>query len=324
MSAEPNVEAPGQVDPALPPSGTTNSEASTHLPVPPEMPGAEGKSISIPNAIQKEVSYLTNNADEILTRLNKLLTIPGGVSSLLSTANYTLYLLAYLHSVAPTRAKIIATLSRYLGRAAPKTPAGALSPAAPQSPLLTLALVLGETRTTLRLLGLFPMYVWLTTLIRTRKNPSDRITHTISLVQCTSYMTFQLLENTLHLTNKGVLSPTNAIHSRLNKPPGKLMTYACRAWLSGISCDFLRLIREAQLNSQKRSRAGEKISDEEQKQIDAKWWSEFVVAASWYPMALHYSIEGGVGLTLGMIGLCGIGANMANFRKMWESTKDKK
>lgn len=58
--------------------------------------------------------------------------------------------------------------------------------------------------------------------------------------------------------------------------------------------------------------------------IDSKWWSQLFVAASWWPMALHYSLEGGIGLNLGMVGALGFMAGAESFRAQWAATKDVK
>ena len=97
--------------------------------------------------------------------------------------------------------------------------------------------------------------------------------------------------------------------------------WSCRAWLVGVSSDFFRLGREAQLLQQRKDR-GETISESESKEIDRKWWAEFMTAASWMPVAVHYSVEGGLkGMNLGIVGLCGVSAGLNNFRAAWGATK---
>ncbi|KAK5938346.1 hypothetical protein PMZ80_009316 [Knufia obscura] len=327
MSAETNTTAPVTTDPALPPTDSTTSSSTksstSNLPITPEMPGSEKggsgpkRQIDIPR-VPTDLKSLLNTTDTTLTRLNKLLKTPGGLASFLSTTNYLLYILAHLHLTAPTRAQLLIKLNSYLGRSIPKIAPGAVSPTTPSTPLLPLALTLGDLRTTLRLTGLIPLYVLLKSLIKS--NEPDTLSYTIKLAQCASYITFQALENISHLTNKTVINAnwTNARFSRLGGTT-KMMTWSCRAWLCGITCDFLRLFREAQLARQ--NGTYERMNEEEKRNVDKKWWSEFFVATSWYPMAIHYSVEGGVGLNLGMVGACGFLANLGNFLKAWEGTK---
>lgn len=61
---------------------------------------------------------------------------------------------------------------------------------------------------------------------------------------------------------------------------------------------------------------------EEDASVDKKWWSQLFVASSWLPMAVHYSVEGGIGLNLGIVGLLGVMAGAETFRAQWEATKD--
>lgn len=326
MSAESNATAPVTADPALPPTDSASNSSdlsSSHLPVNPAMPGSEKsgsgpkRQVDVPS-VPNEVKSLLDRADSTLVRLNKLLKAPGGLASFLSTTNYALYILAHLHTTAPTRAQLLIKLNSFLGRAAPKVAPGAVAPSAPTSPILPLALTLGDTRTTLRLTGLIPLYVLLKSLLKS--SDPDRISYTIKLAQVASYIVFQALENVFHLTNKTVVNAnwTNARFARVGGH-AKLMTWSCRAWLCGISCDFLRLFREAQLGRQ--TGRYERMNADEKREADRKWWSEFFVAASWYPMALQYAVEGGIGLNMGMIGLCGFMANLGNFAKAWQATK---
>ena len=95
---------------------------------------------------------------------------------------------------------------------------------------------------------------------------------------------------------------------------------------------FLKLAREAQLESKRRavrarmSHEGKNAADEanDDDATDRKWWSQLFVAASWWPMALHYSVEGGIGMPLGVVGLLGAMAGAENFRSQWAATKDVK
>ena len=115
---------------------------------------------------------------------------------------------------------------------------------------------------------------------------------------------------------------------------GKAMLWACRAWLVGVSCDFLRVLRQATLIQQRRraaettegqadaranvEKAGKKERDEE----DAKWWRELIVPLSWLPVAIHYSVEGGLpGMNLGVIGFCGVMAGLGKTQEFWSATK---
>jgi hypothetical protein len=252
--------------------------------------------------------------------LNKLIKTTAGLGAGLSTLNYTLYLLAYLHMQAPTRAAVITYISRLIGRTPSKAPPGALAPTLPTSPLTPIGAMVSDVRTTLRLTGLIPLYLLAKTLISQRNNPDkDKILYRISLVQCAGYIGFQAIENVYHLTNKSVIHPS-LVATRGGIP--KWVMWSCRSWLVGVTSDFFRLWRESVL-LQKRKDAGETISREEQEKIDRKWYAELTTALSWMPVAIQYSVEGGLpGMNSGIIGFCGMMAGINNFRLQWAATKD--
>ena len=63
------------------------------------------------------------------------------------------------------------------------------------------------------------------------------------------------------------------------------------------------------------------MNAKEQEAMDKKWWNDLFVAVSWYPMALHYSKEGGLaGMNQGLVGLSGFLAGLGNFRAAWAAT----
>lgn len=325
MSAEPNANAPRSADPALPPTTDSNKEKTgLNTSAGPEMPGSapRDKNLSLSSLpIDLRPKSLLSTADATLTRLNAVLKQPTGLAAFLSTTNYALYILTHAHLTSPTRAQVINTLRTTFGLPASKIPPAALKPAAPTSPLLPLALTLADLRTTLRLTGLIPLYIALKSLIKTRNQAKDKVTYAIQLAQVLSYMTFQFIENVYHLTNKTVIN-SNWTNTRFARLGGleKLVTWSCRAWCSGITFEFLRLARQTQLANQPGSDYS-KMDANAKKEADKKFWTDLFVATSWYPMAWHYSVEGGIGLNLGMVGCCGFFANVGNFLRLWQETQ---
>lgn len=324
MSAEPNATAPRSADPALPPTtdSKTDKTASTTSAAP-EMPGSapRDKNLSLSTLpIDLNPKSLISNTDVTLTRLNTLLKTPAGLAAFLSTTNYALYILTHAHLTSPTRAQVINTLRTTIGLPASKIPPAALKPTQPTSPLLPLALTIADLRTTLRLTGLIPLYIALKSLIKSRNKAKDSVTYTLQLAQVVSYIGFQLIENIYHLTNKTVINAnwTNTRFARLGGS-AKLVTWSCRAWCSGITFEFLRLARQTQLARQPGSEYSQ-MDASAKKEADKKFWTDLFVATSWYPMAWHYSVEGGIGLNLGMVGACGFFANVGNFLRLWQET----
>ena len=240
----------------------------------------------------------------------------AGLGAALSTLNYSIYLAAYLHSKAPTQAAVITYISRLIGRTPQKAAQGALAPVAATTFLTPLGAMISDTRSTLRLTGLLPMYIWLKTLLSKKSSADmDPALHRIALLQCAGYIGFQALENIYQLTGKGIVSPT-----LIEKRGGvaKWVAWSCRAWTVGVASDFLRLWREAGIEKEKR---GTKTTKEKE-DFDRKWWNEFMVATYWMPVAIHYSLypSGIPGMNTGLVGFFGMMAGLNNFRNQWAAT----
>ncbi|KAH4805800.1 hypothetical protein HBI64_161370 [Parastagonospora nodorum] len=274
------------------------------------------------------------NVDRTILRLNKLLASPGGLSAFLSTFNYSLYILAYLQSKSLT---LSALATRILALVRPacddtKIPATTLINNAGIPPVAALAVLISKARTTLRLFGLFPLYAWLRTLLAGPKPGADVVLHRIALLQATSYATYQALENICLLADSGVISPSFIARiNRADPKTARLYLWAYRAWLGGVSCDFLRLGREWQLEAKRRAtrrqmvadgRAIAEYQDEEDKKFDGRWWTDAMIASAWLPMALHFSsATGGLpGWNLGWMGVCGLVAGGTRAKALWRST----
>lgn len=319
-------------DPAAEPGVPAENHPST-------IPPAAEKSVSA--EVQKRAPSLVNLArtpDKILLRLNKyvslysstfkikvltshphrLLAAPGGLSAFLSTFNYTLYLLTYLEAKSlPLQAKLF----QRLGKAAYPTTA---TPG--PSSIAALATLLSSCRTTLRLLGVPPLYAWLRQLLQGPKQGQDRVLYATALTQCVFYLIFQSFENIALLTDHKVLS--SSLTSRFNKSgnTARIYIWSYRAWFAGVVCDFVRLAREAQLEKQRRasrteSEKGGVSTLEEDQKADAKWWADAVVPAAWFPFALHCALESGLpGFNLGVMGLSGGIAGLSKFVGLWQAT----
>jgi hypothetical protein len=116
------------------------------------------------------------------------------------------------------------------------------------SPFAKLGAVVANTRTTLRLFGLLPIYVRARKLMNDSQG-MDRVLYIIAVVQCSLFATYQFLENVAFLTDNGVLS-RRSLGRMTGHASGSMATMyriAHRAWFLGIMCDFARLMREAQI-----------------------------------------------------------------------------
>ncbi|KAF2203512.1 hypothetical protein GQ43DRAFT_438761 [Delitschia confertaspora ATCC 74209] len=313
--SEQNNEAPSYAEVADPAKPTDVTSTPKHVSAPSNVTGPSSS-----------VSSLGKQLDRAILRLNQVISTPGGLNSFLSTFNYTLYILAYLqttHSHTIKRhARTLLVLLNY-GRSKPDatilvTDAGAVPPVA------ALAGLISRARTTLRLFGLFPLYAWLKALLKGKKEGEDPVLHRVALLQCISYIVYQALENIAVLGDNGVLSPSTI--SRFNKGDStttRIYLWAYRAWLAGVTCDFLSLARRAQREKEKREKRGSASQEEieEDRKTDSGWWREFVVAAAWFPMALHYSGEKGIpGWNLGWLGVTGWVAGLGRTKGYWDAT----
>ncbi|KAJ4337830.1 hypothetical protein N0V87_004385 [Didymella glomerata] len=277
---------------------------------------------------------LLSDVDRTALRINKLLAAPGGLASFLSTFNYTLYILAYAQTKSPPLTSLFQKfLSLVRSSSAVSKPSTAtLVNAGAVPPIAALAVLISKARTTLRLFGCFPLYAWLRTLLAGPKPGSDPVLHRIAILQASSYFTYQALENISLLADSGIVGP--AFISAINRGDSKtarVYLWAYRAWLGGVSCDFLRLAREWQLESGRRAtrarmqaegRAIAEYQDDEDAKFDKRWWTDAMIASAWFPMALHFSSStGGLpGWNLGWMGLCGLVAGSTRVTQLWAST----
>ncbi|KAI9658248.1 MAG: hypothetical protein M1821_002381 [Bathelium mastoideum] len=308
--------------------------------VAPPSKGAISKDVSI----QKNLVSLATEADSLIIRLNKLIASPGGVSALLSTSNYALYLIAHLQTKAPSLSHLSQLFLHTLNykRALPpsKPPPPTPSTIAAVSPILALASLISKTRSNLRLLGLPSLYAALRALLSTRlTSTDDALSHRLSLVSCLGYFAFQLLENVYVLVEAGVLPASLLARvfrdgKGAKMDAGKVILWSCRAWLVGVVGELLRVGRGAVLAQRRRkAEGGGKGEGEEdaradverlrvQVEEDARLWREAIVPLSWLPVAVHYSLEGGLpGMNLGVMGFCGMIAGLGKTQALWKATK---
>lgn len=245
-------------------------------------------------------------------------------------------MVAYLQTKTPSLAKLSQTflgLLNYKRQGSVSEKLGALNtaavPGAPSS-VASLATLLSQTRTTLRLFGLFPLYAWMRTLLQGPKEGQDKVLYGIAFTQCSGYITFQFLENLALLTDNNVVPRSYSSRWQAGgvSNTAKIFQWSYRAWLVGVSCDFFRLLREAQLTAAKRTDKGitEKSLTDAKKDIeaqDAKWWNELMIPTAWLPVAVHFSKDGGVpGFNLGIMGACGLLAGLGRTTGQWAATKD--
>lgn len=161
-------------------------------------------------------------------------------------------------------------------------------------------------------------------LLQGPKPGQDAVLYMTALTQCTLYGIFQLLENIAVLQDAGVLAKIATARWNPSGDTARIKLWCYRAWFGGVLCDFVRLGREAQLESSRRAKrtaVQSRAEQEEDRAKDSKWWSEALVPVGWTPMALHCSLEGGLpGFNLLIMGLSGFTAGLPRIAALWKQT----
>ncbi|CAL8574046.1 hypothetical protein XPA_000019 [Xanthoria parietina] len=132
------------------------------------------------NRILKQHLSQSNNH---IHHLNRLLTTTPTLDLILSTTSYTLALLSTLLPPSPSNPNSHPHLHHRLS---------------------SLSALLSETRTTLRLFGLIPIYTWAHSTYH-HSSPPTLPTHITTTTQILAGITFQTLENLAHLGDKSIL-----------------------------------------------------------------------------------------------------------------------
>ncbi|KAI0536805.1 hypothetical protein GGR58DRAFT_527993 [Xylaria digitata] len=266
-----------------------------------------------PMGLQSEVAL--SAPDRLPFRLNKLLLPTKDLGSVLTTFNYSLYILAYFD------AKAHALKSKALSLVTTEATVSALSGTAEaeSSPFARLGSLVANARTTLRLFGLLPIYVRARRLMNNSKG-MDHVLYVITVVQCSLFVTFQLLENVAFLTQNGVLSKRG-----LGRWPegagGRVATIyrvAHRAWFLGIMCEAQIFFRRNHIDKSE-------ITKEEAEKA-AQWYYDWIRPSAWLPIGWQLSAwtEDGVASTnnLGVQGFAGVLADLRRTATLWHATRE--
>lgn len=247
------------------------------------------------------------------------------LGSVLTTFNYALYLLAYLDAKsAHWKAKGRALIGHLGHEIAPGQLLG--SDLAEASPFATLGAVVSNTRATLRLFGLLPIYARWRRLSRGSKVDMDHVLRTVGMIQCSLYATFQLLENIAFLSDSGVIPQKWMVRWTHNAGGRAAAIYrlAHRAWFLGVICDFVRLFRQAQLFLWRTNVENEPVTEEDAKRA-AQWCSDLIRPLAWFPIGWQlsgWSENGFPGFNLGLQGLVGVLADLRRTQGLWDATAE--
>ncbi|KAL8898213.1 MAG: hypothetical protein Q9192_002192 [Flavoplaca navasiana] len=267
-------------------------------------------------------AYLSQSNNHI-HHLNRLLSSTPALDLILSTTSYTLALISTLLPSSPSpNANIRSHLLRHR--------------------LSSLSSLLSETRTTLRLFGLVPIYTWAASTFQTSRpspppkttnNPlsnSKNLTHSITLTQILAGITFQILENLAYLGDQNILPLSPARRS-------KYWLWCCRAWAVHVFLEIFKLLLsrpQPPPSDPKRTNAKVPSSDDAQtaptpshqktntKAERETYHHNLKINLAYAPMTLHYSLPNGL-LNESTVALCGLLASWWGLQGAWARTAER-
>ncbi|KAJ5894715.1 peroxin-11C Pex11C-Penicillium chrysogenum [Penicillium taxi] len=259
--------------------------------------------------------------DVIIARLDRLLSTASGQERALATVDYVASTLHHLCASAPWASfqARLAVLTRLKGRATQLSTLPSL-----KSRFKALATLVSETRYTLRLFELIPLWVWGSETLK--HPPSDPIIHALTILQIISNVVYQFLENVTYLASKGVISKRY-----INKYGGhdKLEIWSNRGWFGHVFLQFFVLWREHVLRKQrlaKRAAAGDidikSIETEETAlRVEIRSWRKRLLNnIIWTPLCFHWCFEEGVGIPSSFSGPISFMAGAWTLSDMWAAT----
>ncbi|KAI0202955.1 hypothetical protein F4808DRAFT_62674 [Astrocystis sublimbata] len=289
------------------PTGDPVPYSSPPLPLP--------KPASLP--LRELLSATPSNIDAFLAHLQRCLSTPSGVDTVLMFVSYTSRLSSAVLTTLVQPA-LQRSAARLIALAAALPPSATLVFDAKTLPSTSVALVLdlakrlkalagltSEARTITRLWGLLSMYFWARKLVLQRKKEADLNQTTssststdnfetaIAWSQLTACAIFQALENGTYLSSKGILGWAP-------KTQAKAGVWSARFWGSYVMLEFVRLFYESsKRGGRTRSEkfAGGKtvaVVEKEEKEWAGAWRNSLLRNAAWTPLTVHWSLEQGL------------------------------
>ncbi|KAK3368172.1 hypothetical protein B0H63DRAFT_528547 [Podospora didyma] len=259
------------------------------------------------------------NIDAFLTRLNKCLSTPSGIDTVMLFLGYTSHLSASILTGAASstllRTKLTTLLlgpvSAAAGLSSSKSPsAGALVLA---GRLRALSGLMSEARTILRLWALLPLYFWARGLVfkafsssSSKTSEKDSFTPKPTTLETAIEWTrlllciaLQTLENGAYLSSKGVLGWKPATQ-------GWAFKWSARFWAAYVGIEIGRLAAEGATSGVKKGAADK-----------AEWRSKLARNLAWAPLTVHWSTDGGL-VADPVVGLLASIPGIIQIRELWK------
>ncbi|KAH8653633.1 hypothetical protein BX600DRAFT_440698 [Xylariales sp. PMI_506] len=308
-----------------------------------------------PLPIAQLLSAVPANVDAFLAHLQRCLSTPGGVDSVLLFLCYSARfssaflelltrpalrrsskkLLAFAAALPPSTTVFFTSTSRVLF---PSTSTAVLLLASKR--LKALSGLISDVRTFSRLWGLLGMYFWgrgiflrLREAALARKQaaaaggnadvattgPSiNKVELSFSITQLIALVGYQALENGAYLSSKGVLGWQPETMKRAT-------LLSTRLWGSYIAIKLVELFWESHKRSQRtpaeRLAGGKTVSEieTEERQWTEDWRKLVVRNMAWFPLTIHWSLEQGIFSDLAVGAIASIPGVMS-IRDIWKKT----
>ncbi|KAI1306414.1 hypothetical protein F5Y03DRAFT_141902 [Xylaria venustula] len=322
---------------------TSTTDLPTGDPVPSSVaPTPAPKATPLP--LRALLAATPSNVDALLAHLQRCLSTPSGIDTVLQITCYSSRLTAAVLTTLVQPA-LQRSASRLVALAAALPPSTTLVFDAKALPSSSVALVLSlakrlkalsvltsEARTILRLWGLLSMYFWARRLVlnwRQKKQSSDgdnasssstRLDASIAWSQLAACVLFQALENAVYLSAKGVLEFAPATQ-------GKMARWSARFWGSFVGLELVRLFYESSRRA-RRTRAekfagGKTVAvvEREEREWAETWRKTLVRNVAWAPLTVHWSLEQGLVSELAVGALASI-PSVIQFRDLWRRTAE--
>ncbi|KAH9892927.1 hypothetical protein F4778DRAFT_300659 [Xylariomycetidae sp. FL2044] len=319
----------------------TTADLPTGEPVPSSAaPPSTGKPKPFP--LRDLLAATPSNVDAFLAHLQRCLTTPSGIDTVLLFLCYTSRLgAAALEKL--TGPAIQARSKQILALASSLPPSATIIFTSKVFPSPSVALVLNfakrlkalstllsDARTFLRLWGLLGMYFWARKLIlkwredrlagAESRSPEDRIETSIAWTQLVACVIFQSLENGAYLASKGVFAMEPAAQAKAGR-------WSARFWGTFVGIEIGRLFYEshkrARRTREEKFAGGKTVTEfqQEEREWSESWRKSVVRNMAWAPLTLHWSLEQGLVSELTIGALASI-PGFLQMRDLWRRTAE--
>ncbi|KAJ7022627.1 hypothetical protein C8F04DRAFT_1137596 [Mycena alexandri] len=183
-----------------------------------------------------------------------------------------------------------------------------------------------------RFWGLLQIFQWLISLERTQQPTRNLLT--IERLQGWSMLGYYPLEHLCYLRIHGVIPEKVSSPASLRNPKAKpipldskyLSLWSCRCWAAYVILQFAHLREDRKLlKLQHRTLRKSKVAvtAAEKRDLDRRWdafWSSLLVNICNLPLALHWSLDGGLIQNPVLVDILSFITAAASFRSGWKAT----